>query len=80
MNAVEPRFYLQSVGSCAVSIGQSCRKRINASRTFSETILCMDALRAMLASTFYPSAKLTEFSLAPSSALCEMPPRSAALY
>jgi hypothetical protein len=68
------------VGSRADSIGQRCRKRINASQTSSETILCMDALRAMLASTFYPSAKLTEFSLASSGALCEMPLRSAALY
>jgi len=38
------------VGSRKVSIGQSCRKRINASQTFSETILRMDALRATLAS------------------------------
>jgi hypothetical protein len=56
------------------------QKVVNASQTSSETILCMDALRAMLASTFYPSVKLTEFSLASSGALCEMPLRSAALY
>jgi hypothetical protein len=68
------------VSSRTVSIGQSCRKRINASQTFSETILRMDALRAMLASIFHPSAKLTELSLASSGVLCEMPLRSAALY
>jgi hypothetical protein len=68
------------VGLRTVSVGQRCRKSINASQTFSETILSMDALRAVLASTFHPSAKLTDFSLASSGALCEMPLRSAALY
>jgi hypothetical protein len=34
----------------------------------------------MLASTFHPSTKLTESSLAPRGAPCEMPLRSAALY
>jgi hypothetical protein len=77
---VAPRLRLQSVGSRADSIGQRCRKRINASQTTSETTLCMDALRTMLASIFHPSAKLTESSLASGGALCEMPLRSAALY
>jgi hypothetical protein len=80
MNAVEPRLHSHSVDSRSVFIGQRCGKRINASQTFSETTLCMDALRAMLASTFHPSAKLTESSLASSGAPCEMPLRSAALY
>jgi hypothetical protein len=71
---------LQSIGLRSVFTGQRCRNRINASQTFLETILSMDALRAMLASTLHPSAMLTDFSLAPRGTLCEMPLRSAALY
>jgi len=62
----------ECAGLRSVYIGQSCRKGINASRTFRESILGTDAAeRATLASTFYPSAKLTEISLAWSGALGE---------
>jgi hypothetical protein len=58
----------------------AAEKRIDTSQTFSETILSMDAPRAIPASIFHQSMKLTESSLVLNGTLCEMRLRSAALY
>jgi len=58
----------------------AAEKRIGTSQTFSETILSMDAPRAIPASIFHQSMKLTESSLVLNGTLCEMRLRSAALY